>query len=179
MKNLPSQVQALINQPQYDNIADNIVSSSNIRALCATVKNANPAYWSIDAANQIAGAEIAPAAMLSTWTRPERWSPDRQTEFNSLQLHYDLKHLLDYPSAIISSFESVFHAPVKVGDRLRSHQTLRSISDEKTTRLGRGRFWQIEVQYLNQLNELVGEELFNCYGYCKPTPSRDSETSAP
>ncbi len=170
MKHLPASVQSLIDRPRYEEVADLDVSRANIRALCATVKNSNPVYWDSRAAQQLAGGELAPASMLSTWTRPERWSPDRQGEFKSLQLHYDLKALLAFPYAIVSSFESVFHTAVMVADRLRSSQILRSISEEKTTRIGAGRFWLIEVQYINQRDELVGEELFNCFGYRKLDP---------
>ena len=42
-----------------------------------------------------------------------------------------------------------FHAPVRMGDVLRTHQVLRSVSDEKTTKLGTGRFWVIDVVYTN------------------------------
>ena len=31
-----------------------------------------------------------------------------------------------------------FHTPVRMGDVLRTHQVLRSVSDEKTTKLGHG-----------------------------------------
>ena len=44
----------------------------------------------------------------------------------------------------------VFHEPVRPGDRLRTRQILRSVSGPKTTKLGTGRFWVIEVEYLNQ-----------------------------
>ena len=40
-----------------------------------------------------------------------------------------------------------FHEPVRMGDVLRTHQVLRSVSDEKTTKLGTGRFWVIDVVY--------------------------------
>ena len=48
---------------------------------------------------------------------------------------------------------------------LRTRQILRSISDPKTTKLGTGRFWVIEVEYLNQDGELVGVESYTGFGY--------------
>jgi hypothetical protein len=105
--------------------------------------------------------------MLSTWARPERWTPGEEVANKPLQLHYDLKELFDFPTAIVSSFESVFHAPLAVGDRVSSQQVLQSVSEEKHTRLGCGRFWQIEIQYRNQRGELVGVESFDCFGYRK------------
>ena len=42
-----------------------------------------------------------------------------------------------------------------------------SVSDEKTTRVGTGRFWVIDVEYRNQRGELVGVEPWTGFGYAK------------
>ena len=59
----------------------------------------------------------------------------------------------------------VFHEPVRPGDVLRTRQILRSVSEPKTTKLGTGRFWVIDVEYLNQRDELVGVESYTGFGY--------------
>ena len=59
----------------------------------------------------------------------------------------------------------VFHEPVRPGDRLVTRQILRSVSDAKTTRLGTGRFWVIDVEYRNQRDELVAVESYTGFGY--------------
>ena len=46
-----------------------------------------------------------------------------------------------------------------------SSQVLRSVSDEKTTKLGTGRFWVIEVVYANQDGERVAVESYTGFGY--------------
>jgi hypothetical protein len=46
---------------------------------------------------------------------------------------------------------------------------LRSVSDEKTTRLGTGRFWVIDVVYKNQAGALVGVESYTGFGYRRPS----------
>ena len=61
-----------------------------------------------------------------------------------------MKERLDLPEAIISENTIVFHEPVRVGDVITSCQRLRSVSDQKTTKLGTGRFWVIDVEYRNQ-----------------------------
>ena len=48
---------------------------------------------------------------------------------------------------------------------LRTRQVLRSISDVKTTKLGTGRFWVIDVEYSNQRGNLVGVESYTGFGY--------------
>ena len=39
------------------------------------------------------------------------------------------------------------------------------MSEPKTTKLGSGRFWVIEVEYLNQRDEFVGKEIYTGFGY--------------
>jgi acyl dehydratase len=59
----------------------------------------------------------------------------------------------------------VFHEPVRPGDVLTTYQILRSVSDEKTTKLGTGRFWVIDVEYTNPAGETVGVESYTGFGY--------------
>lgn len=162
---LPEQVVQWLGQPRYEQVADCMVAAANVHALCAAVEDANPAWWDQSVAAEVLGASCVPPAMLSSWTRPQLWHPDHQAGVMPLQLHYDLKAAFDYPTALVSGFESVFHAPVMIGDRLRSSQLLQKVSARKQTRLGPGRFWVIEVRYHNQADELVGTEQFDCLGY--------------
>jgi hypothetical protein len=54
---------------------------------------------------------------------------------------------------------------VRPGDRLKTWQVLRSVSEPKTTKLGTGRFWVIDVIYTNQNGEHVGTESYTGFGY--------------
>jgi acyl dehydratase len=58
-----------------------------------------------------------------------------------------------------------FHEPVRPGDVLRTCQRLRSVSPEKTTKLGTGRFWGIDVDYRNERGDLCGVESYTGFGY--------------
>ena len=82
-----------------------------------------------------------------------------------LQVHFDLKERFELPEAVMSDNTIVFHEPVRMGDRLRTRQILRSVSGPKTTKLGSGRFWVIDVEYLNQRDEVVGVESYTGFGY--------------
>jgi hypothetical protein len=42
---------------------------------------------------------------------------------------------------------------------------LRAVSEIKTTKLGKGRFWTIEVVYENQKGEVLVEERITGFGY--------------
>jgi len=46
---------------------------------------------------------------------------------------------------------------------------LRAVSEQKTTKLGTGRFWVIDVEYVNQRGESVGTETYTGFGYRRPS----------
>ena len=64
--------------------------------------------------------------------------------------------------------ESIFGAPVKIGDQLTTWQVLKSVSEVKQTRVGPGRFWVIDVESINQDGEHVGTDIYTCLGYRRP-----------
>jgi hypothetical protein len=116
-------------------------------------------------AEAVTGGPIAMPTMLSLWFRPHHWAPGRTEQALPLQIHFDLKDRLRLPEAVMTDNTIVFHEPVRPGDRLRTSQILRSVSEEKTTKLGTGRFWVIDVEYRNQDDELVGVESYTGFGY--------------
>ena len=103
--------------------------------------------------------------MVSVWFRPHHWAPGRDGAHLPLQTHFDLKARFALPEAVMTDNTIVFHEPVRPGDVLRTHQVLRSVSDEKTTKLGTGRFWEIDVVYRNPRGELVAVERYTGFGY--------------
>lgn len=164
---VPDAVLALIDEVQYVEPAEFPVERGYIWNTCAAVENGNPLFWDDDVAAEITGGPITPPTMLSVWMRKHRWTPWRPSEGLALQVHFDMKEKLGLPEAIISENTIVFHDPVRVGDVISSCQRLRSVSDEKTTKLGTGRFWVIDVEYRNQHDALVGVESYTAFGYVK------------
>ena len=67
----------------------------------------------------------------------------------------------------MSADELIFYEPVRMGERVRQYQILSSVSDVKTTRVGTGRFWNIEVHYENAKGELLVREDIAGFGYRK------------
>lgn len=172
---VPDGVSDLIGRSQYEQEGGFPVERGYIWTTCASVENGNPLFWDDDVADELTGGSIAPPTMLSVWFRPHHWSPGRTEPAVPLQAHFDLKELLALPEAIISDNTIVFHDPVRVGDRIRSRQILRSISDPKTTKLGTGRFWVLDVEYLNQHDDLVGVESYTAFGYRRGDGSAEEE----
>jgi hypothetical protein len=162
---LPPEIAATIDQPQYDEAADFPVERGYIWTACASVENGNPLFWDDQVAEELTGGPIAPPSMLSTWLRPHYWAPGLDRQPLPLQVHFDLKEAFDLPEAVMSDNTLIVHEPVRPGDLIRSCQRLRSVSAEKSTKLGTGRFWVIDVEYRNQRDELVGVESWTGFGY--------------
>ncbi len=171
-----AEVRALIGVPQYEESGEFPVERGYIWTTCASVENGNPLFWDDAVAQAITGGLIAPPTMLSVWFRPHHWAPGRQAPHLPLQIHFDLKERLGLPEAVMSDNTIVFHEPVRPGDVLTTRQVLRSVSDEKTTKLGTGRFWIIDVEYTNQAGVLVGVESYTGFGYRRPAPGAEKAT---
>jgi acyl dehydratase len=162
---LPAEVTAVIGEIQYVTEGDFPVEQGYIYTSCSSVENGNPLFWDTEVADAITGGPIAPPTMLSVWFRPHHWAPGRTEQALPLQVHFDLKALFDLPEAVMTDNTIVFHEPVRPGDVLSTRQILRSVSEPKTTKLGTGRFWIIDVEYLNQDDQLVGVETYTGFGY--------------
>ena len=162
---LPPEVSQLIGQVQYEVLGEFPVEQGYIATSCASVENGNPLYWDPAVAEAITDGPIAPPSMLSVWFRPHHWAPGRAEQALPLQVHFDLKATFGLPEAVMTDNTIVFHDPVRPGDVLKTRQILRSVSGPKTTKLGTGRFWVIDVEYLNQRDELVGVETYTGFGY--------------
>jgi acyl dehydratase len=162
---VPAEIEALIDVPQYDEVGEFPVERGYIWSSCASVENGNPLFWDEAVAEELTGGVIAPPSMISNWFRPHNWAPGRDVQPMPLQVHFDLKEKLGLPEAVMSDNTVTYYEPVRVGDVLRTCQRLRSVSAEKQTKLGTGRFWVIDVEYRNQRDDLVGVESWTGFGY--------------
>ena len=154
-----------IGERQYETTGEFPVERGYIWTSCASVENGNPLFWDDAVADELTGGPIAPPSMLSVWFRPHHWAPGRTEEALPLQVHFDLKAQYELPEAVMTDNTIVFYEPVRPGDVITSAQVLKSVSEPKTTKLGTGRFWVIDVEYTNQKGELVGVESYTGFGY--------------
>ena len=162
-------IERTVDVPLYEEEGEFPVERGYVWTSCASVENGNPLFWDDDVAEAVTDGPIAPPTMVSVWFRPHHWAPNRSSSGLPLQVHFDLKEGLGLPEAVMTDNTIVFHDPVRPGDRLRTRQILRSVSEEKTTKLGTGRFWVIEVVYRNQDGELVGVVSYTGFGYRRST----------
>ncbi len=162
---LPADVAALLDQVQYRTEGEFPVERGYIWTSCSSVENGNPLFWDDAVAAELTDGPIAPPTTLSVWFRPHHWSPGRTEQPLPLRVHFDLKEIFGLPEAVMTDNTIIFHEPVRPGDVLHTRQILRSVSEPKTTTLGTGRVWIIDVEYLNQRDELVGVETYTGFGY--------------
>jgi acyl dehydratase len=165
---IPAEVQALIGVSLYEEQTEFDIEMGYVYNTCAAVENGNPLFWDKEVAAAITGGQITPPTMLSVWFRPHYWAPGASVDRKALQAHFDLKEKLDLPEAVVTTNETIFGEPVRIGDILTVRQTIKSISDIKKTKLGEGRFWVIEVETTNQHGEHVGTDIYTCLGYRRP-----------
>ncbi|HEX3796448.1 MAG TPA: MaoC family dehydratase N-terminal domain-containing protein [Acidimicrobiales bacterium] len=162
---LLNQALELVGVEQYPEVGEFPVERGYIWSSCASVENGNPLFWDDHVAEALTDGPIAPPSMVSVWFRPHNWAPGRAEVALPLQVHFNLKALFDLPEAVMTDNTIEFHEPVRIGDVLHTHQVLRSISGDKTTKLGTGRFWVIDVIYANQDGDLVAVESYTGFGY--------------
>lgn len=162
---IPDEIRSWIGKSLIEDDAGFEVERGYIATTCASVENGNPIYWDDEVAAAITEGPIAPPAMLSVWMRPHYWQPGRTEQPMPLEVHFKLKKGLELPEAIVTANEIVFGAPVRPGDRIRTRQVLKSVSEPKTNKLGTGRYWAIDVEYYNQQDEWVGTETYEFFGY--------------
>ena len=165
MHDLPQQIQDMFGTELYVEEVDCPVEHGYIWPSCSSVENGNPLFWDENAAQEITDGPIAPPTMISVWFRPHQWAPGRSKQLQPLQVHFDLKETLGLPEAVMTDNTITFGVPVRPGDSLETAQILRSVSQPKTTKLGTGRFWVIDVVYSNQRGEHVGTESYTGFGY--------------
>lgn len=178
---IPAGIAASIGTVRYSETANFPVERGYIWTSCASVENGNPLFWDDKVADELTGGPIAPPSTLSLWFRPHHWEPGQGSGGGRLplQTHFDLKAELGLPEAIMSDSQVVFHDPVRPGDVIGTREILRSISDPKTTKLGTGRFWVIDVEYRNQDDAVVGVETFTGFGYKRsPAPKAVAPAAA-
>jgi acyl dehydratase len=165
MSDVPASVAASIGVVQYEEQGEFPVERGYVWTTASAVENGNPLFWDDAVAQELTAGPIAMPTMLSAWFRPHHWAPGRHRPALPLQVHFDLKETFGLPEAVMTDNTIVFHEPVRPGDVLHTRQILRSVSGPKTTKLGTGRFWVIDVEYLNQRDELVGVESYTGFGY--------------
>ena len=164
---LPAEVAAMIGTSMYPETATFPVERSYAYNTLAATENGNPLYWDDAVADELTDGFAMPSTTLSLWMRPHYWEPGAVGEQLALKVHFDLKRIFELPEAVMTDNTMIFHTPVRIGDVISNSQVLQSVSGPKTTKLGAGRFWVIDVEFRNQDGVLVGVESYTGFGYVR------------
>lgn len=164
----PAQIAAWLGKPVI--VIDHVITAEVGLWLnfCVAVGDGNPLYWNYASALETTGEVIAAPAMLPSWGIPHDWTPGASgPPLRTLELHFMVKDALGLPNGLVTEVEFEFHDPIRAGDSLRVEQVLREVSAPRTTRLGPGRNWTIDVVYRKPDDILAGIQTLRFLGYRK------------
>lgn len=165
---LDEQLAALVGQPVGSGtaMAPDAVNQPMIRHWAAAFEDTNPVYTDPEAAAASRFGEIvAPPLMLQTWTmatptitgiRERGGSPVEGNDAAVLSLLDGAGFL----GTLATNSEFEILRPLHLGDRVSATTVVESISEEKQTRLGPGRFLTWVTTYRDQDDEVVGTQRF-------------------
>ena len=163
---LPTQIDNWIGKTVINEPSPFEVQSVLWQNFCSAIEDSNPLYWDPLEASKHNEQLIAHPALLPSWLHDFEWHPDRERKL-PMELHFLIKKALDFPLGIVTEVEIEFHDPIIQGNKISAEQKLMSVSDEVDTKLGKGRYWVIEVTYKNESNNLVGKQNIHFLGYKK------------
>ncbi|MCH7599989.1 MAG: MaoC family dehydratase N-terminal domain-containing protein [Myxococcales bacterium] len=152
-------------------VAPDPVNVPMIRHWVDALDDRNPVYLDeAFAATTRFGGIVAPPAMLQTWTMPrpriegiaERGGAPSENMSDSPISELDKA---GYVGTLATNSELEFERYLKPGDHLRSSSKMDSISNLKTTSLGKGYFLTWITTFTNGAEEVVGRQLFRIFKF--------------
>lgn len=144
------------------------VNAPMIRHWCEAMGDRNPIYTDQEAA-RAAGHEdlVAPPTMMQAWSMVgyggER--PAGSGEGSAMAV-LEVLRAAGYGAVVGVNCEQEYLSYLKEGDRIYFRSTCESISEEKSTALGKGYFVTELSRFYNQDDEEVGRMRFRVLQYC-------------
>ena len=150
------------------------VNAAMIGHWCEAMGDRNPIYTD-EAAARAAGLStpVAPPAMLQAWVMPGPAGPAPGSDTASPFAVFDEMDRRGCSAIVAVNCEQEYLEPVQLGDELRFHSRIESISAEKATQLGAGHFITQLCVYRNQRDEVVARMRFRVLKYRPRPPGAD------
>jgi acyl dehydratase len=129
---------------------------------CEMVEDANPVYFDEGYARSTwLKGKFAPPPMLLIWAMAPVWPPvERENMIGKLGLE-----AMGCTATIAVNAVQQYHQPLRYGDTLTVANSIASLGEEKTTRLGTGHFVTTLDTYRNQHGQVVGTHSFTLFIY--------------
>jgi acyl dehydratase len=154
------------------------VNEPMIHHWCDAIGDRNPSYLERDfAAKSTFGSIVAPPAMLQAWTM-RGLRPDSAEETAAKQAAGDRRSVLQvldeagYTSVVATNCEQEYFRYLEPGDQLTHTVEVESVSPEKKTGLGIGRFVTQLYTFRDQRSEIVGTMRFRILKFKPPSETR-------
>lgn len=156
-----------------------------IRHWAEAMGDRNPVYLD-DAAARATGRPgiVAPASMTQAWTM-RGYAPttaDTGAGTNAGPGAEELNALFEkdgYTSVVATDSEFEFHRELVVGDRVSVREVVESISPEKSTALGAGRFVTTVRTYTDQNGDVVAVQRWRLLRFRPGTGARETRAGEP
>lgn len=144
------------------------VNAPMIRHFCEAVGDANPIYTNPELAEKSShGSLVAPPAMLQAWAL-RGLAPSADPPKDKLNELLDLLTEAGFPAIVATNCEQDYVRYLRPGDRIESSEVIESISPEKATGLGVGRFIETRISFRDQRGEPVGSQRFRLLKFRPP-----------
>jgi len=157
------------------------VNAAMIRHWVDALDDRNPAYDETTASDTRFGEQVAPPAMLQTWTmgRPTiAGIAERGGAAGEIGAESPLAVLAaaGYTGTLATNSVLTFDRYLRIGDQLSSDTALESVSGRKHTGLGKGYFVTWSNRYDDESGAQVGKQLFTVFKFAPgPPPEVSSE----
>jgi uncharacterized OB-fold protein/acyl dehydratase len=150
--------------------ARDAVNEPMIRHWCDAVDDRNPVYTEPEVAGKsIHGGIVAPPTMLQAWTMPGlRRDPAGSVRSGPLGRVLALLDEAGFTSVVATNCRQEYRRYLRPGDRLSVRSAIESVSDEKRTALGVGRFVDQVMVYRDQDGEEVARMRFRILKFRPP-----------
>lgn len=160
--------------------AQDPVNVPMIRHWVEAMEDDNPVHLSREAALATGRPDVvAPASMMQAWTMRGYAATVRPTAAPGA--YQELVGLLDeggYTSVVATDSDFEFRREVVPGDHLSAEEVLESISPEKSTALGAGRFVTTLRTYRDQHGEVVATQRWRTLRF-RPRPEQEPAAPRP
>jgi acyl dehydratase len=152
-------------------MAPDPVNTPMIRHWVDALDDRNPVYLDEEiAATSRHGGVVAPPAMLQAWTMPrpviegiaERGGAPGEIDFDN---PIPILDEAGYVGTVATNSELEFERYLEPGDHLHTTIEVESISNRKTTSLGKGYFLTWVTTYRDGDDEVVGRQLFRIFKF--------------